>query len=171
MAKFKYVEMVCVLDEKQEDAHLPVAGISAEPLKNIARAMLLEVYLQAFRQGDAQFFALQDEAARQRYFHEELGFPDVLACPASLAYQLDGKIIGFALVLPYLEKNYHISCMCILPEHQGRGLGLAMLNSIKHVARENGCKSLTLGTEPGMKAFQFYQSNGFTVTAEHSVEM
>jgi ribosomal protein S18 acetylase RimI-like enzyme len=61
--------------------------------------------------------------------------------------------------------------MCIRPEYRDRGIGKAMLHRIKNIALENGCKTLTLGTEPEMKAYQLYQNHGFMVTAEHTVEL
>ena len=171
MTQFKYVEMVCKLDHKHHNDNLSVKAVFADSISNIDLGILFECYIQAFSIGDAKFFTLQNEEERRRYYNEELGFPDVLNNPASFAYKIKDEIIGFALVLPYLEKNYHISCMCILPEYQNCGIGKAMLNKIKNVALENDCKSLTLGTETEMKAYHLYKNNGFTVTEEHTVEI
>jgi ribosomal protein S18 acetylase RimI-like enzyme len=171
MTKFEYVEMVCELDQKQYREGISMSGMVIEPIGNIATETLFECYINAFDEGDAKFFKLQNEGERRRYYDEELGFPEILTCPASFAYKIKDELIGFSFVLPYLENNYHISCMCIRPEYRDRGIGKAMLNRIKNIALENGCKTLTLGTEPEMKAYQLYQNHGFTVTAEHTVEM
>jgi ribosomal protein S18 acetylase RimI-like enzyme len=171
MVQFKYVEMVCKLDQEQYNDDISVEGIVIEPINTIAPDPLFECYLKSFTMGDATFFRLQNEHERRRYYDEELGFPDVLTNPASFAYKLNDEIIGFSLVLPYLERNYHISCMCLLPEYRNHGIGKAMLNRIKNIALENGCKSLTLGTETEMKAYHLYKNNGFTVTGEHTVEI
>lgn len=171
MTQFKYVEMVCKLDQKTYNDNISVAGVIVEPIRNIEPDILFDCYLKAFSIGDAKFFALQNEDERKRYFNEELGFPDVLTNPASFAYKIKSEVIGFALVLPYLENNYHISCMCLLPEYQNHKAGKAMLNRIKNIALQNGCKSLTLGTEPEMKAYHLYKNNGFIVTEEHTVEI
>jgi ribosomal protein S18 acetylase RimI-like enzyme len=171
MSKFVYVEMACELDQKRYCESTSLDGIVVEPIDTIAPEILFECYIKAFSEGDAKFFKLQNDEERRRYYDEELGFPVVLTCPASFAYKIKDELIGFALVMPYLENNYHISCMCISPEHRDQGIGKAMLNRIKNIALENGCKTLTLGTEPEMKAYQLYQNNGFTVTAEHVVEM
>jgi len=171
MTQFKYVEMVCKLEPKNYDDKVSIEGVVIEPINNIDPDILFECYFKTFSMGDAKFFALQNEDERRRYFSEELGFPDVLTNPASFAYKIKGETIGFALVLPYLENNYHISCMCILPEYQNHRAGKAMLNRIKNIALENDCKSLTLGTETGMRAYHLYKNNGFTITDEHIVEM
>lgn len=167
--QFTYVDMVCKVAQKKYDENVLVEDVVIEPVRNIETEALYQCYLAAFRTGDAKFFTLQDEAEQRRYFDEDLGFPDVLENPASFAYVVKDKLIGFALVLQFEEKSYHISCMCILPEHQGRSLARTMLNRIKNIALENGCTSLTLGTEPEMKAYHLYKNNGFVVTEEHTV--
>lgn len=171
MTKFIYVEMVCKLDRKDYDDELPIDGIAIEPVQNIDMDELFACYTRAFRRGDAQFYKLQDEAAHRQFFDEELGFPYVLANPASFTLKIGDEIIGFTLVLETSETNYHISCMCLLPSYQGIGLGQAMLNRIKNIAVENGCWSLTLGTEPEMKAYRLYVKGGFSVTEEYIVSM
>lgn len=171
MARFTYVEMICRLDQRHYDDQPPLENLVVEPVGKVNIEDLYGCYTAAFLQGDAQFYHLQDEAERRRYFDEELGFPEVLSNPASFAYWNDDELIGFALVMPYREANYHISCMCLLPAYQGLGLGKAMLNRIKNIALENGCRSLSLGTEPEMKAYQLYRNHGFSVTEEHVVDL
>lgn len=171
MTQFKYVEMVCNLDQNTYDDSIQVKDMVIEPINNTELHILFECYTQAFGSGDAEFFKHQNKEEQKRFFEEKLGFPDVLNNPASFTYKINDKVIGFALVLPYLENNYHISCMCILPEYQNRGLGKAMLNRIKNIAQDNGCKSLTLGTETEMKAYHLYKNHGFTITEEHLIEI
>ena len=150
---------------------ISTGGIVVEAIDTVELDILFDCYIDIFDKGDVKFFKLQNEEERKRYFYEELGFPVVLENPASFAYLLDDEVLGFALVMPYREKNFHISCMCIKPEYQNRGLGKAMLNKIKNIAVETGCESLTLGTEPEMKAYHLYRKNGFQITEEHIVEI
>jgi len=170
MAQFIYVEMRCDLEEKTYQEGVS-PEIHVKSINEISVEDLFEVYTTAFNAGDARFYELQDQKERRRYFNHELGFPDILSNPASFVYLNGGKLIGFSFVMPYLEDNFHISCMCLLPEFQGQGLGKAMLNRIKNVALENGCRTLTLGTEPEMKAYRLYKEHGFEITAEHTVEI
>ena len=171
MAQFKYVEMVCHLEDKKFDDTIPVEGVIAKSIEGYNPDNLFDCYLNTFTKGDAKFFEFQNEKERRDYFNDELGFPIVLNNPASCIYQEKDGIIGFALVLPYLENNYHISCMCLLPEYQNMGIGKVMLNRIKKLAYENQCKTLTLGTEIDMKAFHLYKDNGFQITQEHIVNL
>lgn len=171
MTVFKYVDMVCKLDRKYSDDSMPVEGVFCEPVRHFDMDRLYVCYSQAFSQGDAQFYKRQDEVARRQFFDEALGFPYVLENPASFVISMGDDVIGFTLVLATSEVNYNISCMCVLPAYQGKGLGKAMLNRIKNIALENGCRSLTLGTEPQMKAYRLYVVHGFTVTEEHMVSV
>lgn len=171
MVRFTYVDMRCELGPKAGDENVSIEDVVVGSLDSCQPDDLYGCYTAAFSAGDAKFYQLQSEEEQRRYFCQELGFPDVLTNPASFAYKIEEKIIGFVLVLTNLEYNYHISCMCILPEYQNRGLGNAMLSRIMDVAIENGCQSITLGTEPGMRAFHLYRKNGFEVTEEHSVEI
>ena len=163
------MEMKCCLEEQRPRDGFLDPNLVLLPLSEVSLEDLYLCYQETFRAGDAQFFHLQDESERYRYFREELGFPLVLDNPASFALVLERELIGFSLVMPYLEENYHISCMCLLPAYQGRGLGKQMLDQIKSIALEQGIKTLTLGTEPEMKAFQLYRKAGFKITAEHIV--
>ena len=169
MPQFTYVEMVCELNEEFFNDRIPVEGIVVETLKDRDPEILFECYAKTFQKGDAKFFHLQTEDEQKSYYKNELGFPDVLQIPASGLYKKADEIIGFALVMPYLKNNYHISCMCILPDYQDFGIGKAMLNRIKNAALKSGCTTLTLGTETEMKAFHFYKEHGFKVTQEHIV--
>jgi len=171
MPRFVYVEMFCKLSQKHYRENVPIDGIAVESINTVDLEDLFDCYINTFDKGDAKFYKLQDDVEKRRYFNEELGFPIVLENPASFVYLVEDELIGFSLVMPYLEKNFHISCMCIKPEYQDHGLGKAMLNRIKNIALENDCESLTLGTEPEMKAYQLYKNSGFRVTEEHVVEM
>lgn len=169
MGSFTYVEMKCKLDEQRVIKNDLEPGLRVEAIDAINPECLYKCYLETFLVGDAKFFRLQDEGEQLRYYQEELGFPEVLDNPASFAFLLEDDLIGFSLVMAYQEKNYHISCMCILPAYQGRGYGKKMLNRIQSIALENGIETLTLGTEPDMRAFQLYRQGGFAIIAEHNV--
>jgi len=171
MPRFVYVDMACSLEHRLPDDKLFREDLIVKPVDALEREALYACYSEAFSSGDAKFYQYQSEEQKQRYFNEGLGFPEALSHPASFAYIYQGEVIGFALVLSGSETSYHVSCMCIAPEFQGQGLGKAMLNRIKNLALENGCTSITLGTEPEMKAYRLYKENGFEVTGEHIVDM
>jgi ribosomal protein S18 acetylase RimI-like enzyme len=65
---------------------------------------------------------------------------------------------------PYGEGNCHISCMCVHPDFQRKGLGKLLLRLIMNEAAQGGHKTITLGTNTNMAAFRLYQQHGFKVT-------
>jgi hypothetical protein len=66
MTKFEYVEMACELDQKQYRESISISAIVIEPIGNIAPETLFECYINAFDEGDAKFFKLQNEGERRR---------------------------------------------------------------------------------------------------------
>jgi GNAT superfamily N-acetyltransferase len=51
--------------------------------------------------------------------------------------------------------------MCVLPEHQGKGLGQFLIDHCLYMSAMEGIEKITLGTETGMRAYQLYLRNGF----------
>lgn len=169
--RFTYVEMRCLMDRQPAEVVFPHDSLIVESLEEYQPGDLFACYTAAFSAGDAQFYHFQTATDQKLYFDQELGFPVVLSHPASFVCLVGTEVIAFTLVLTFPENNYHIACMCVLPDYQDRGLGRAMLNRVKNIAFNNGIRSITLGTEPTMKAFQLYSENGFSVTDEHLVEI
>ncbi len=157
-----YVEMIC--DLKQ----CPVKNLNVPPdvvIKPLADADPEEIYrcyVAAFSKGDAQFFFRQTEAEKRDFFNT-LGRESAIQEDASHILMQGSRLMGFAYVLPYGEANYHISCMCIHPDFQGRGLGKLSLKFIQKNAAKQGYKTITLGTETEMRAFKLYQKYGFVI--------
>lgn len=166
----KYVEMMCNLASCDLETPPLSPEFSIKPVEAFSLDELYVCYFQTFNQGDAKFFFLQDENEQREYF-ETLGFEEAGDDPMSFVMVRQDEIIGFSITLKRGEEtNRHISCMCILPTYQGRGLGRWMLSRIMDEALKQGAASITLGTEPDMKAFSLYSSSGFEVTAEHIIE-
>ena len=166
----RYVEMKCSLTGWDTENRPLSQEFHLKPVGAFSLDELYTCYTRSFGQGDAKFFFLQDENERREYF-ETLGFEEVGDDPSSFVLVKQGEIIGFSITLKRGEEtNRHISCMCILPAYQGQGLGKWMLYHIVEEALKQSASTLTLGTEPGMKAFSLYNHNGFKVTAEHIIE-
>ena len=166
----KYVEMKCSLTGREVKKPPLSQEFNIKPIGAFTLDEIYNCYFQAFTHGDANFFFLQDENEQREYF-ETLGFEEVSDDLSSFVLVKQDEIVGFSIVLKRGEKtNRHISCMCILPAYQGQGLGKWMLYHIMDEVIEQGTTSITLGTEPEMKAFLLYSTNGFEVTAEHIIE-
>ncbi|MHA2268083.1 MAG: GNAT family N-acetyltransferase, partial [Promethearchaeota archaeon] len=99
---------------------------------------------------------------RTEYFHT-LFEPDILNQEASIVIIKDDQLIGFSYVLEFEENSRHISCMCIHPDFQGKGLGKLLLYKMIDVISKQGAKYITLGTEIDMRAFHLYKNNGFNI--------
>jgi ribosomal protein S18 acetylase RimI-like enzyme len=77
--------------------------------------------------------------------------------PASSVLLSGEKVVGFTYVLPHGEGNNHISCMCVHPGCQGIGLGKLMLRNAITRSLERGTRTMTLGTEREMRAYNLYK--------------
>ncbi len=52
----------------------------------------------------------------------------------------EGKIVGYMMVIRYHKPLFHLSDICLLPEHQGRGLGKKLLlKLIDLIAKSGDC--------------------------------
>ncbi|HEV7775515.1 MAG TPA: GNAT family N-acetyltransferase [Luteibacter sp.] len=79
----------------------------------------------------------------------------------------DGQPVGFV----HLQKtqdffngrtNCHISDLAVAHEHEGRGVGQALLAHAEEWAREHRCQFVTLAVFPGNeRAREMYENNGY----------
>jgi N-acetylglutamate synthase-like GNAT family acetyltransferase len=74
-----------------------------------------------------------------------------------------GQIIGFA----NLESDGHLDCIYAHAQHQGRGVGTALLTAIEVRARELGLTRLF--AEVSITARPFFEHRGFVVVEERRV--
>ncbi len=137
---------------------------------NVSKKILYPLFTTCFETSDGKFYHRLSASEKEKYFNEQLGFPKVFSHPASHLVYFDGQLIGFALCVDYLKNNIHISCMCVLPEFQSKGIGTQMLKHIESWCIQKGVTSITLGTEKNMNAFQLYKSFGFYITETHHID-
>lgn len=169
MTKNTYVEMICHL-ERQTGGTIPLPpGYEVRSLYDTHAEDLYRCYYAAFQDGDAQFFFHQPEDEKKLYF-DSLCLGEARSEPGSAVIFKDGIVVGFTFTLPYGETNRHISCMCVHPEHQRHGLGKFMLRHAIQAVKNQGYKSITLGTEQEMVAFQMYQKYGFKILKDEKSE-
>lgn len=161
----QYVEMICQLAEQTKIELVLPENNAVKPLHTASNDQLYQCYYEAFAAGDAQFFFAQTEPERREFF-DTLEMTPARREPTSLLLEKDGRIVAFTAVLPYGEANCHISCMCVLPGFQGQGLGRFMLDFVKQKAAAQGYRTITLGTDTNMVAFQLYCKHGFKVVED-----
>ena len=80
-----------------------------------------------------------------------------------------GEIVGYVAVgrATRLESNRHVADirgLAVAPDHQGRGLGRALVHAALDAARERGARKVTLRVlGPNTAARALYESCGFVV--------
>ena len=79
--------------------------------------------------------------------------------PGIWVWEEDGRILGFSAAD---TRNGTIWALFIDPDHEGRGIGRALLASACDVLRGAGHRTATLTTDPGTRADRFYREAGWT---------
>lgn len=90
----------------------------------------------------------------------------------TFVYVNDGHIVGTASLI--LEPKFlhggsrvgHIEDVAVLPEHQHKGIGTALVEHCVQIARETGCYKVVLAC--AMKNLLFYVKQGFI---QHEIAM
>ena len=88
-----------------------------------------------------------------------------------ITYEPTGQTVGMGRVLGDGGWYLHVVDMAVLPEHQRRGLGDAMLGALLERIRAQappGAYVNLLADPPGRR---LYARHGFTGTAPHSIGM
>ena len=100
--------------------------------------------------------------ARMAYLPQDVHFPDetrawmrdvVLADENVWVAEVDDEVVAYGSV-----GNGYLNHLYVHPQHQGRGIGSALLNQAKAQAWE-GLKLWTF--EPNQGAIRFYEAHGF----------
>jgi ribosomal protein S18 acetylase RimI-like enzyme len=79
---------------------------------------------------------------------------------------VDPDLRGY-LQLGQKDDKLFLFTLHILPEHQGNGLGTAVVSEIKRMASERGCSALRLGSFKSNRASELYKRLGFEVFKEN----
>lgn len=79
-------------------------------------------------------------------------------------YEVDGEIRGYAILSHVLDEA-HLLNICIAPEFQHKGYGIAFLNWLMQYARDNNLKTMYLEVRiSNTAAINLYQKMGFNET-------
>lgn len=87
-----------------------------------------------------------------------------------LTAHLNGKPVGLCYAVPEALTNgtWNMLALAVLPAHQGRGIGGALVNSLENHLRRQGVRVLiadTSGTEGFARTRQFYANSGYSEEA------
>src|SRR6195952_3398304 len=74
-----------------------------------------------------------------------------------------GTLIGYCVLMPVVDEM-HLLNLCVSPDAQGAGAGLALLREAVRVSRQQGLDGVLLEVRPSnIRAVQLYDRFGFVV--------
>ena len=87
--------------------------------------------------------------------------------------EVDGRVVGLATGAKLDRGAYDCETMGLYvhPEHQGRGVGGALLRDMMDHFRQEGCRSMIVWTFLGVKNNGFYGALGGTIREEAEKEL
>lgn len=75
----------------------------------------------------------------------------------------DGRIVGYALILPLNSTQVDLETIAVLPEFQGKGVSHKLLDHLENEARRRGFKKMILEVrDRNERAMSFYHRKGYT---------
>ncbi len=89
-----------------------------------------------------------------------------------LAAEMNGKTIGFVLcsVHPFGErKRAFVEEIVVASEHQGRGIGTALMDALEDKIMKAGAKSVFLIAHKKARAYKFHTASGYRKHADYAV--
>lgn len=91
---------------------------------------------------------------------------DSLRSGRAQAFALTSRrdVVGFAMITPGVRTQAHtgsITSVMVDPAHQGRGLGVSLMNATLGLAAELGLEQVRLGVRSGVGLEKFYLALGF----------
>ncbi len=143
------------LDAKamRSEPHLPAQAVCVS--EDIAHKELLTLHLQAYASEPEYVLGEWDELLEQFYTYPS---HTIVTC------RLQGELIGACLGYQK-EAEHYIYSVCLLPKHQGRGMGRYMLESYLMLT-QYPVYSLSVMTN-NLAAKQLYEKLGFSETCEN----
>lgn len=119
--------------------------------------VLVNIRIEAMRESLERAGRFDPKRARDRF----LASFDSALCRF---IEVDGVRVGFVLVRPR-QDHWLLDHLYVVPEHQGKGIGAAVLRHIFADADEHRV-SIRVGALRGSESNRFYQRHGFTQTDE-----
>lgn len=118
---------------------------------------LVDIRIAAMRESLERIGRFDPQRARERF----LASFDSSLCRFIVA---DGVRVGFILIRPQ-EDHWLLDHFYILPNHQGEGIGAAVLRDVFKDADAHHME-IRLGALRGSDSNRFYQRHGFVPTSE-----
>ncbi len=107
------------------------------------------------------------EMGLAKWWTEDATTPSIRAGRVTVA-ELDGEVVGIAAAGMH-EKHLTLWKLYVLPEHQGKAIGSALLQAVEDRARADNHPDIRLSYLDGSTgAERFYRSKGFVETGRES---
>ena len=120
-------------------------------------AFLRDLHHRAYREVVTRQFGVWDERAQDEWFEKGLSEAEFFVV------EVGATPVG-AIALKRDMDGLHLVELQILPEHQGRGLGSALLGATLERARSDGLPVQLRVLHENHRARQLYERHGFVVT-------
>ena len=150
------------MNDAAPDPHIRLAHADDDEFILALAARLVEFDLPAWRKRSETLNGIRNDIAR-----------NLRELPAAthlyVAEDEDGERLGFLHLQTQKDfftgvLNCHISDVIVAPEHDGKGVGSALLKFAERWAKEHRCKHLTLAVFPAnARAQALYERHGFGV--------
>jgi GNAT superfamily N-acetyltransferase len=132
-------------------------NLTLSPTTQSDADLLVTIRIAAMRESLERIGRFHPQRARERF----MASFDPALCRF---IEADGVRVGFVLVRPQ-EDHWHLDHLYIVPEHQGKGIGAAVLRQIVVDADLQGMP-IRLGALRGSDSNRFYQRHGFEQVGE-----
>ncbi|VVE69028.1 GNAT family acetyltransferase [Pandoraea anapnoica] len=132
-------------------------NLTFSPTSQSDADLLVSIRIAAMRESLERLGRFDPQRARERF----LASFDPALCRF---IETDDARVGFFLVRPQPD-HWHLDHLYILPKHQARGIGAAVLRQIIADADSQGMP-IRLGALRGSQSNDFYRRHGFEQTDE-----
>lgn len=158
---------VVPVEQAQVDNAAPmdafVMPFDIRPMTDADGPALRELFRQSVGQIASKYYPA-DAIAAWSASADEPDFLPRLQCGLTLVALLHGEAVGFAQLHP----ADHIEMMYLSPDGSGLGIATLLCQHLEDEARIAGSKTLT--TASSLAARRFFESMGFRVVAEQTVQ-
>ena len=107
--------------------------------------------------------AVRENVLRSTVITEDHYLPAIETIGRGWVVEADGEIVGFAIGN---AETGNIWALFVGPEHEGRGHGRALHDTMVEWLFSRGLRHLWLGTDPGTRAERFYRAAGWQYTGK-----
>ncbi|NHJ49908.1 MAG: GNAT family N-acetyltransferase [Asgard group archaeon] len=170
---FTRYEMVKELTSEDDFSYVMPEGYSFEPFSLEKVDEIMQVMVDANPEGHTDnhiYPEMRDVEATKKVFGS---FSDNFKAfdPAiNPQIVINGKIIGMSCIFVPVENYAFVAEVSIVPEHQRKGLGKALMNEIMQACFDKGYNKLGLAvTKDNTGAYKLYQKLGYTEVKEYLV--